>query len=66
MGMANGNQQNQGTGEQPTMASDGEAPAGANPNDLTGVGGGNIGVGGVPQPGESSFPQGTSKPTGTT
>ena len=66
MGMANGNQQNQGTGEQPTMASDGEAPAGANPNDLTGVGGGNIGVGGVPQPGESSFPQGTPKPTGTT
>ena len=66
MGMANGNQQNQGTGEQPAMASDGEAPAGANPNDPTGVGGGNIGVGGVPQPGESGFPQGTPKPTGTT
>ena len=66
MGMANGNQQNQGTGEQPAMAPDGKAPTGANPNDLTGVGGGNIGVGGVPQPGESSFPQGTPKPTGTT
>ena len=66
MGMANGNQQNQGTGEQPAMAPDGKAPTGANPNDLTGGGGGNIGVGGVPQPGESSFPQGTPKPTGTT
>ena len=65
MGMANGNQQNQGNNQQSPMASGGGAPAGANPEDLTGVGGGNIGVGGVPQPGESSFPQGTPKPTGT-
>ena len=63
--MANGNQQNQGNNQQSPMASGGGAPAGANPEDLTGVGGGNIGVGGVPQPGESSFPQGTPKPTGT-
>ena len=66
MGMANGNQQNQGSGEQSPVATNGAAPAGANPQDLTGVGGGNIGVGGVPQPGESSFPQGASKPQGTT
>ena len=65
MGMANGNQQNQGNNQQSPMASGGGAPAGANPDDLTGVGGGNIGVGGVPQPGESSFPQGTPKPPGT-
>ncbi len=65
MGMANGNQQNQGNNQQSPMASGGGAPAGANPEDLTGVGGGNIGVGGVPQPGESSFPQGTPKPPGT-
>ena len=66
MGMANGNHQSQGTGGQPPVATNGAAPAGANPQDITGVGGGNIGVGGVPQPGESSFPQGTPKPTGTT
>lgn len=62
MGMANGNQQNQGPGGQPPVATNGAAPAGANPQDITGVGGGNIGVGGVPQPGESGFPQGTPKP----
>ena len=65
MGMANGNQQNQGTGGQPTVATNGAAPAGANPQDITGVGGGNIGVGGVPQPGESGFSAGTPKPQGT-
>ena len=65
MGMANGNQQNQDTGGQPSVATNGAAPSGANPQDLTGVGGGNIGVGGVPQPGESSFSAGTSKPPGT-
>ena len=65
MGMANGNQQNQGNNQQPPMASGGGTPAGANPEDLTGVGGGNIGVGGVPQPGEGGFSQGTPKPPGT-
>jgi hypothetical protein len=65
MGMANGNQQNQDTGGQPSVATNGAAPSGANPQDLTGVGGGNIGVGGVPQPGESSFSAGTPKPPGT-
>jgi len=51
----NGNQQAQGNGQQPPMGGGGEIPAGANPNDPTGVGGGNIGVGNVPQTGEPSF-----------
>ena len=51
----NGNQQAQGNGQQPPMGGGGEVPAGANPNDPTGVGGGNIGTGSVPQTGEPSF-----------
>ena len=35
----------------PQWASSGGTPAGANPTDITGVGGGNIGTGGVPTPG---------------
>ena len=66
MGMANGNQQNQGTGEQSPVATNGAAPAGANPQDITGVGGGNIGVGGVPQPGETGFSKRTNGTTGAT
>ena len=63
MGMANGNQGNQGGSEQPDMAQGGKAPPGANPQDATGVGGGNIGVGGVPQTGETGF---TQRASGTT
>jgi hypothetical protein len=66
MGMANGNQGTQGTTQQPGMAQGGTAPAGANPQDITGVGGGNIGVGGVPQPGEAGFSKRTNGTTGAT
>ena len=66
MGMANGNQGNQGGSEQPDMAQGGKAPPGANPQDATGVGGGNIGVGGIPQPGEASFSKRTTGTTGAT
>ena len=66
MGMANGNQQNEGDGQQPNVAQSGDVPPGANPNDPTGVGGGNIGVGGVPQAGESGFTQRATGTQGTT
>ena len=43
-------------GEQPGgMGSNGGIPAGANPNDPQGTGDGNIGIGNVPQSGESNF-----------
>ena len=61
MGMANGNQQTQDNNQQSPMASDGGAPAGANPNDPTGTGGGNIGTGNVPQAGESGFSANSSE-----
>ena len=66
MGMANGNQQNEGNGQQPNVAETGGAPAGANPEDITGSGGGNIGVGGVPQAGETGFTQRATGTQGTT
>ena len=66
MGMANGNTTNEGNGQQPNVAETGGAPAGANPEDITGSGGGNIGVGGVPQAGETGFTQRASGTTGTT
>jgi hypothetical protein len=66
MGMANGNTTTEGTGQQSNVAQTGGAPAGANPNDPTGVGGGNIGVGGVPQAGETGFSSGATGTTGTT
>ena len=47
--------------QQSSMASSGGAPTGANPDDITGVGGGNIGTGGVPQTGESGFAAGTDE-----
>ena len=62
MGMVNGIRENQGNGGQSGMAESGGVPAGANPNDPTGSGGGNIGTGSVPQTGES----GNSSPDGTT
>ena len=66
MGMANGNQQTEGNNQQSSMASDGGTPAGANPNDPTGVGGGNIGTGNVPQAGESGFSANSAETEGTT
>ena len=66
MGMANGNQQTENNNQQSSMASDGGAPAGANPNDPTGVGGGNIGTGSIPQAGESGFSAGNTETEGTT
>ena len=56
MGMANGNQANTtAAGEQSPMATTGEVPAGAAVTDPTGNGGGNIGVGNIPMPGEAGF-----------
>jgi hypothetical protein len=55
MGMVNGIRENQGNGGQPGMAQGGGVPAGANPQDTNGSGGGNIGVGSVPQSGEAGF-----------
>ena len=58
MGMTNGNQQAQNNNQQQTgMANTQGVPSGANPTDATGAGGGNIGVGNVPQPGETDFSQ---------
>ena len=64
MGMANGNQQNTGnSGQQSPMANMGGVPPGASPTDATGAGGGNIGTGSVPLPGEAGFSSKTSQPT---
>jgi hypothetical protein len=58
MGMTNGNQQAQGNNQQQGgMGPNQGVPPGANPADATGVGGGNIGTGNVPQPGEADFSQ---------
>ena len=66
MGMANGNTTTEGNGQQSNVGQSGTAPAGANPQDITGAGGGNIGVGGVPQTGETGFTQRASGTTGAT
>jgi hypothetical protein len=64
MGMANGNQQNTSNrGQQSPMANMGGVPPGASPTDATGAGGGNIGTGSVPLPGEAGFSSKTSQPT---
>ena len=64
MGMANGNQQNTSNrGQQRPMANMGGVPPGASPTDATGAGGGNIGTGSVPLPGEAGFSSKTSQPT---
>ena len=56
MGMANGNQNNTAAvGEQDPMATVGKVPEGASVTDPTGNGGGNIGVGNIPMPGEAGF-----------
>ena len=60
MGMANGNQNNTtAAGGQAQMGPAMQAPAGASPTDNTGAGGGNIGTGNVPLPGEAGFAQAT-------
>ena len=56
MGMANGNQNNTtATGGQGQMESTGPVPTGASATDPTGNGGGNIGTGDIPMPGETGF-----------
>ena len=56
MGMANGNQNNTtAAGGQGQMGQTGPVPTGASPTDPTGAGGGNIGTGNVPMPGEAGF-----------
>ena len=67
MGMTNGNQQTQNTNQQQANMADSQGvPPGANPADPTGVGGGNIGAGAVPQPGETAFSQETTLPRAAT
>ena len=64
MGMANGNQNNTAaTGGQSQMGQTGPIPAGASPTDPTGAGGGNIGTGNVPMPGETGFSAANTQPT---
>ena len=56
MGMVNGNQTNRtSAGGQNQMATPGAVPVGASPTDTSGAGGGNIGTGNVPMPGEAGF-----------
>ena len=63
MGMANGNQNNTAAaGGQSQMAPTGEVPTGASPTDPTGAGGGNIGTGDVPMPGEAGFSAANTQP----
>jgi len=60
MGMVHGNQNNTAVaGGQAQMGSPMQAPTGASPTDNTGAGGGNIGTGNVPLPGEAGFAQAT-------
>jgi len=60
MGMANGNQNNTAAaGGQAQMGPSMPAPTGASSTDNTGAGGGNIGTGNVPLPGEDGFSQAT-------
>jgi hypothetical protein len=64
MGMANGNQNNTtAAGGQGQMGQTGPVPAGASPTDPTGAGGGNIGTGNVPMPGETGFTKANTQPT---
>jgi hypothetical protein len=64
MGMANGNQNNTtAAGGQGQMGPTGSVPAGASPTDPSGAGGGNIGTGNVPMPGEAGFSAANTQPT---
>ena len=66
MGMANGNQNNTtSAGGQGQMGQTGEVPTGASPTDPTGAGGGNIGTGNVPMPGEAGFSSPNLEPEGS-
>lgn len=66
MGLANGNQTNRtATGGQSQMGSPMSVPAGASPTDSTGAGGGNIGTGNVPMPGETGFSASATQSTGS-
>ena len=61
--MANGNQNNTAAvGGQSQMGPIGDVPAGASPTDPTGAGGGNIGTGNVPMPGEAGFSAANTQP----
>ena len=63
MGAANGTQNNTApVGEQGVMGAMGEVPPGASPTDPTGNGGGNIGTGNIPMPGEAGFAAPTTTP----
>ena len=44
------------------MGPSSEIPTGASPTDPTGVGGGNIGTGNVPMPGEAGFSAANTQP----
>jgi hypothetical protein len=64
MGMVNGTQNNTAAaGGQSQMEPVGEVPTGASPTDPTGVGGGNIGTGNAPMPGEAGFSAANTQPT---
>ena len=63
MGMANGNQNNTtATGRPGQMGQTSPIPTGASPTDPTGAGGGNIGTGNVPMPGEAGFSAANTQP----
>jgi len=63
MGMANGNQNNTAAaGGQTEMGQTSPIPPGASPTDPTGAGGGNIGTGNVPMPGEAGFSAANTQP----
>ena len=65
--MTNGNQQTTSPDQQQAgMGPAQGVPPGANPADATGAGGGNIGTGNVPQPGETEFSQATPYPRAAT
>jgi hypothetical protein len=65
MGGQDATQTTGNVGGVPGMGGAGGIPAGANPNDATGVGGGNIGVGSVPTAGEAQFSSPNISPEGT-
>ena len=58
----NTSEETQPTGEQQTMAGGGGVPEAPQELGVTGTGGGNIGIGNIPQPGEDQF-SGTINPT---
>jgi hypothetical protein len=63
MGMANGNQNNTAAaGGQDQMGQTSDVPTGASPTDTSGAGGGNIGTGNVPMPGEAGFSAANTQP----